>query len=155
MDVRTLQYFAAVVEKGGIQSAADEMYVTRQTVSHAIARLEEELGFRLFDRKNNDLSLTYPGVYFYEDACRVIEAYDAMINRARSYKEGTRTRIVFERAFGFHNELREHLLTFKKDNETWLDLEIYDKHSAAARKISWRAEPMLRLRTLLRRDLSR
>ncbi|MBN8527183.1 MAG: LysR family transcriptional regulator, partial [Planctomycetes bacterium] len=53
MDVRDLRYFAACCESGGITAAAARLHVAQPTLSHAIARLERELGQALVERSPN------------------------------------------------------------------------------------------------------
>jgi DNA-binding transcriptional LysR family regulator len=53
MDLRTLQAFRAVAQRGGFSAAARELCLTQPTVSKAVRQLEEELGVRLLDRAAN------------------------------------------------------------------------------------------------------
>lgn len=50
MDIEALRTFVAVSETGRFQAAADELGVTQQAVSKRVARLERDLGVRLFTR---------------------------------------------------------------------------------------------------------
>lgn len=62
MDLRDLSYFLAVVEAGSVTGAAARVHVAQPTLSHALARLEEELGERLLERKaRSPLRLTDAG----------------------------------------------------------------------------------------------
>ena len=51
MDLRDLSYFLAVVEAGSVSGAARRVHVAQPTLSHALGRLERELGERLLERK--------------------------------------------------------------------------------------------------------
>jgi DNA-binding transcriptional LysR family regulator len=51
MDLRDLEYFLAVVEAKSITLAAHRVHAAQPTLSHALARLEGELGERLLERK--------------------------------------------------------------------------------------------------------
>jgi LysR family cyn operon transcriptional activator len=51
MELRDLEYFLAVVEAGSVTVAARRVHAAQPTLSHALARLEAELGERLLDRK--------------------------------------------------------------------------------------------------------
>ena len=55
-----LQAFEAVARHGSFTRAAEELNVTQTAVSHRIARLEAELGLRLFLRRKGGLVLTEP-----------------------------------------------------------------------------------------------
>src|SRR5690349_12179987 len=45
-----IRYFLAVADTGNFTTAAERCHVTQPTLSAGIARLEEEVGARLFDR---------------------------------------------------------------------------------------------------------
>jgi DNA-binding transcriptional LysR family regulator len=51
MDLRDLEYFLAVVEAKSVTLAAHRVHAAQPTLSHALARLEGELGERLLERK--------------------------------------------------------------------------------------------------------
>jgi DNA-binding transcriptional LysR family regulator len=51
MDLRDLEYFLAVVEAKSVTLAARRVHAAQPTLSHALARLENELGERLLERK--------------------------------------------------------------------------------------------------------
>lgn len=61
MDLRLLEYFAAVVEHGGVTRAADALYLSQPSLSQAIRSLEREVGVPLFDRTSGGLVLTRAG----------------------------------------------------------------------------------------------
>jgi LysR family cyn operon transcriptional activator len=62
MDLRDLEYFLAVIEAGSVSGAARRVHVAQPTLSHALARLEGELGERLLERKaRTPLRLTDAG----------------------------------------------------------------------------------------------
>ena len=53
-----LRAFEAAARHLSFTNAAQELNVTQTAISHQIRRLEEELGLRLFERKNRSLVLT-------------------------------------------------------------------------------------------------
>jgi DNA-binding transcriptional LysR family regulator len=50
MELRQLQYFAAVVRHGSFTAAADELWLTQSALSQQVRRLEAEMGVRLLER---------------------------------------------------------------------------------------------------------
>ncbi len=61
MDLYQLETFLAVVEEKGFSRAAVRMRRTQPAISHAIRKLEEEIGEPLFDRAARDGTLTATG----------------------------------------------------------------------------------------------
>ena len=60
MNFRNLQYFLTAAEERNFTHAARKLYISQQSLSGHIAKLEEELGVSLFER-GPELKLTYAG----------------------------------------------------------------------------------------------
>ena len=60
MNFRNLQYYLAAAEEKNFTHAARRLYISQQSLSGHIAKLEEELGVTLFER-GSELKLTYAG----------------------------------------------------------------------------------------------
>src|SRR3984885_12678343 len=71
MELRQLEYFAAVARHRHFGRAASEVYVTQSALSQQIARLEAELGVKLFERTAKGVALTPAGVEL-DDHARTI-----------------------------------------------------------------------------------
>lgn len=61
MELLQLKYFKTVAEKGKISEAAQALFISAPALSTSIARLEKELGIKLFDRSNNRIVLNRYG----------------------------------------------------------------------------------------------
>ena len=61
MDIRTMQYFLAVIREGTISAAAESLHVAQPSLSRQMKDLEEELGVTLFERGNRKITLTEEG----------------------------------------------------------------------------------------------
>jgi DNA-binding transcriptional LysR family regulator len=61
MDLYQLETFLAVVEEKGFSRAAVRMRRTQPAISHAIRKLEDEIGEPLFERSSRDGTLTASG----------------------------------------------------------------------------------------------
>ena len=87
MDVRLLEAFRAVVDHRSVTNAAAAMGVTQPAVSAQIARLEQELGFSLFDRSNGRLKPTAEGMLFYAEANRALTGIDRLAQAAEQIRD--------------------------------------------------------------------
>ena len=76
IDQYLLRYFLAVAETGSFSRAARACSVTQPTLSAGIAKLERELGARLFDRDRQGVALTPAGSRFLVRARRIAAEYE-------------------------------------------------------------------------------
>ena len=60
MDITSLYYFSELAKTCHMTNTAKKLFISQQTLSNQIARLEQQLGCKLFYRKPS-LSLTYSG----------------------------------------------------------------------------------------------
>ncbi|AVT28180.1 LysR family transcriptional regulator [Plantactinospora sp. BC1] len=61
MNLQQLRYVVAVAELGNFTRAAERCFVVQSALSHQIAKLEQELGARLFHRTSRSVALTPAG----------------------------------------------------------------------------------------------
>lgn len=69
--VETLEYVLAVVRRGSISRAADEVFVSEQGLSKALKNLETELGVAIFERSGRGVRLTRAGEIVVRHAERI------------------------------------------------------------------------------------
>lgn len=72
MNFQNLEYFLTTASEGNITRAAERLHVSQQALSNQIARMEQELGCKLFERKQN-LQLTYAGLQFKASAEKILD----------------------------------------------------------------------------------
>lgn len=72
MENRELRYFVAVYEEGSISAASRRLFVAQPSVSAATARLEDQLGVRLFVRHRHGVTPTPEGKAFYGRAIKLL-----------------------------------------------------------------------------------
>jgi DNA-binding transcriptional LysR family regulator len=94
MDVKLLEAFRAVVDHRSVTAAATAMGVTQPAVSTQIARLEEAVGFSLFERAGGRLKPTPEGMLFYAEASRVLGEVDRLQAATAQIREGQSGRLV-------------------------------------------------------------
>lgn len=94
--------FAKVAEEGSYAAAARLMNVSVPTVSRAVARLEERLGARLFNRTSRQLSLTEFGNSMVEKAGELYRQAEEMESAAQelSVQPKGLVRLAVPMAFG-------------------------------------------------------
>jgi DNA-binding transcriptional LysR family regulator len=92
MDRYLLRYFLAVAELGSFSKAAARVSVTQPTLSVGIAKLEDEVGARLFERTTRRVSLTPAGSRFLQHAKRITQEYEAALREVSETPQLKRVR---------------------------------------------------------------
>jgi DNA-binding transcriptional LysR family regulator len=88
LDPRLLRAFAALAGELHFGRAAARLHVTQPALSQQIARLERQLGVRLFDRTRTRVELTEVGAAALESARTAVEAAAAVEEVARGHAGG-------------------------------------------------------------------
>ena len=92
MNIEQLQYICMVAKTNSITVAAENLYVTQQTISKAINKLENELGVVLMIRSHKGVQLTDTGRVLVEKANRIVrdfqELYDTTYVNSASNLSG-------------------------------------------------------------------
>jgi hypothetical protein len=73
MELRHLRYVVAVGEEQHYGRGAKRLRVAQPALSWQIQELEEEIGFKLFDRLSRGVKVSAAGKVFLEDARRVLQ----------------------------------------------------------------------------------
>ncbi|MBB4913979.1 LysR family transcriptional regulator [Streptosporangium saharense] len=76
MELQQMRYVVAVAETNSFTRAAERCLVVQSALSHQIARLERELGARLFERTSRRVRLTPAGEAFLPAARQCLDAAD-------------------------------------------------------------------------------
>ncbi|WP_344315083.1 LysR family transcriptional regulator [Streptomyces rhizosphaericus] len=74
MELQQMRYVVAVAETNSFTRAAERCLVVQSALSHQIARLEKELGARLFERTSRRVRLTPAGAAFLPAARQCLDA---------------------------------------------------------------------------------
>jgi DNA-binding transcriptional LysR family regulator len=87
MDLRDLEYFLAIVDARSVTLAARRVHAAQPTLSHALGRLESELGERLLERKARaPLRLTDAGEVVATRARQALSAITALKDDLASFR---------------------------------------------------------------------
>ena len=88
MELRHLRYFVAVAETLNFRRAAERLHLSQPALSAQIRALEEELNVRLLERTTREVTLTFPGRAFLDEARQTLTAANRAQESARSAAHG-------------------------------------------------------------------
>lgn len=89
MNFNQLSTFLTVVETGSFQKTAEVQYISQRAVSQSMQKLEDELGFKLFERGKNKISITEQGEAFFLKAKDLMHSFSVEINSLRHQTSAT------------------------------------------------------------------
>ncbi|MBY0123324.1 LysR family transcriptional regulator [Bacillus sp. S/N-304-OC-R1] len=87
MDIRHLRYFVTVVQEKNYSKAANILHISQPSLSNAIRKLEDTVGFQLLERNTRRLALTDSGRIFYERSLQLIRNFDNMLKDLDEIKQ--------------------------------------------------------------------
>ena len=104
MDIRTMQYYLAVVREGTISAAAQALHMAQPSLSRQMKELEDELGTALFVRGNRKITLTEEGMVLRrraEEMVRLMQLTEDEISQIKNHISGS-VRIGAGESWSFH-----------------------------------------------------
>ena len=134
MELRHLRYFVAVGEEQHYGRAARRLRVAQPALSRQIQDLEEELGFKLFERLPRGVRLSEAGKLFLEDARRILqEVSEAAVRAGRvaSGRSGT-LRVGFTENASWRGVVPE---SFRRFRELQPDAELQLQPAASLEQL--------------------
>lgn len=84
VDIRKLKIFEAVARHGGFAEAARTLHLSSAGVSLAVKSLEEQIGFKLFDRSTRRVKLSAAGLVFRPYAEKLLADHRTLVMALRS-----------------------------------------------------------------------
>jgi DNA-binding transcriptional LysR family regulator len=87
LNYRQIEAFEAVMKTGSMTLAGKLLFITQPAVSRLIIELEQELGFKLFERKKNRLFRTDESQLFFEEVEKSFIGLSELKKSAESIKE--------------------------------------------------------------------
>lgn len=79
-----MRLFVRIVDRGSFAQAARDLQIPRPTATHAIQRLEADLGVRLLDRTTRNVKPTLDGALYHERCIRLLADLDEVENVFRN-----------------------------------------------------------------------
>lgn len=135
MTLLQIEYAATCARYGSMSHAADKLYISLSNLSKAIASLESELGYQIFERHRTGLLLTVQGKEFVEYA-------NCILNESQRIREINRTEesyncsiITFSCSFCF-NAYAELVKNYEDMHNIRFHLNVSNFHEEIIRKIA-------------------
>jgi len=125
MELRQLRYFVAVGEEQHYGRAEKRLRVAQPALSRQIHNLEEEIGFKLFERLPRGVKITAAGEFLLKEARRILQEVNdatASAKRIASGQAGT-LRIGFVESISWHGIIPDSLTDFRK-NQPDVELQL-------------------------------
>ena len=116
MELRHLRYFVVVGEEQHYGRASRRLRVAQPALSRQIQDLEEEVGFKLFDRLPRGVKLSVAGKLFLEDARRILQAVSEATARAAHVARGRSgtLRVGFAENASWHGVVPDSFRLFRE-----------------------------------------
>src|SRR5256885_13433344 len=130
MELRHLRYFEQVAEEQHYRRAAERLRIAQPALSRQIQDLEEEIGFKLFDRLPRGVKISSAGKSFLIDARRILHEVNEATARARrvaSGQSGT-LRVGFVESVSWHGVVPD---SFREFRERQPDVELQLKPASS------------------------
>src|SRR3974390_3063778 len=116
MELRHLRYFVAVGEEQHYGRAAQRLHVAQPALSRQIQDLEDEVGFKLFERLPRGVKLSAAGKLFLEDARRILQQVNEAAARAARVARGQSGTLLvgFTENASWHGVVPDSLRKFRE-----------------------------------------
>lgn len=95
MNDKQIDSFIKIVNSGSFSKAAKDNYISVAAIIEQIDRLEEDLGFTLFERTNKGIILTEDGKIFYDATKKIKQIYNDAINQIKNNNKQIKIGINF------------------------------------------------------------
>ena len=83
MKITTLEYFLELAASESITEASKRLYVAQPTLTKALKQFEEEIGFRLFERSRDGISLTSEGRQILPQVKQMVDNYHEWLSMGK------------------------------------------------------------------------
>lgn len=128
VSIQQIRIFLTAAQTNSFSAAAQQLYLTQPTVSKWMAKLEKQLGCRLFVRHGGGVQLTKQGESVYDSWKHLLEVYDSSVaeldemeGRRRTLRIGVLTQLRFVPEL---EEIRQRFIS--RHPEVEVVLEAYD-----------------------------
>lgn len=89
MDVRQCRYLIKIAECGSISKASEELFISQSGLNQQLARIEDSLGVKIFERSTHYLRITEAGEVVLDFAKSMVKKENQMMNLLKDTVDGT------------------------------------------------------------------
>lgn len=94
VNLEQIHAFVAVSEYGGVNAAAEKLFKSPSTISHALSKLQGALGLTLFEQRGRKLYLTEQGTALLKQARVLLDEKQTLLNIAQHLRQDHRGEIA-------------------------------------------------------------
>ena len=127
MTLEQLKILEKIIKKGSFKAAADDLYKSQPAISIAISKLEDELGFKIFNRDSYRATLTQKGYEYYTAAKELLENQRYLEKLGRELKKGQEVYLSITISSLFPTDLLSNFLNTFTVNHPNTRLEIFQE----------------------------
>lgn len=128
MELYQLHCFKIAAECESITKAAQALYISQPSLSQTIRRLENELGYPLFNRLNKKIKLNYSGEILYERVCHMEKYMDNTLAELNEINNIGKSVVFLQVSCA--SMLLTDLLIYLKDCLPQIEFRIYQLNTA-------------------------
>lgn len=110
VDLNQLRIFERVAALQSFSEAARALGLPKSTVSRGVAKLESELGTRLFHRSTRQVTLTQAGLVLHERSAAILSQVVRMVEHVAGMGSGLRGLLKVTAGIGFGINVLSHLV---------------------------------------------
>ncbi|MEH7347793.1 LysR family transcriptional regulator [Gottfriedia acidiceleris] len=125
MHLQKLEILVEVAKTGSISSAAENLQVSQSGISQAIAKIEEELGLKIFDHSRIGATLTNEGSKIIKISKEILLKYEELREEARKSIVDHKSEVSVSTIPAFINYLLTPLMAFKNKHSN-INIEIVE-----------------------------
>lgn len=88
MDISQMRMMLVLAECKSMTTTAKKLHVTQPALTYQLKVIENELGFKVFNRTRTGTSLTAEGAFLHETIKNIVEEYDETVRLTRAMAKG-------------------------------------------------------------------
>lgn len=131
MDIRLFEYAVEIHKTKSFTKAAMQLHIAQPSLSKQIAKLEKEIGVVLFTRKPGTVETTNDGVYFIQQAEKILQLRDNLRREMLERKEGIRGKLAIGTTTITGGHLLPPLLKTYQDRYPHVSIQLIEESTEA------------------------